>query len=312
MAFTSKFFALGSTALVAALVVAAPARAQYVENFDALSFDSPYTSTTTPCYGQNLDYHQTCGTGAQTLTSSSGGITLTYSDATPLAMTTSPVAGDPYGWVVRSNLEPDAVTLDPRFNFTNMSGNVFIDFGNDPLNIAVLATPDGLAATDINFNFGLRFPSSCAFGGTACYPQATATSLILTAYNGSNVVGTETIQGVIPSGSEFEEGFIDFSGPAFTSISITTTSYNYGLNSCSTTDLANGTCAVTHVAPVAIAIDNVDVTVPEPTTYALIGVGVLGLAFTRQMRRRTKVKSQAQIVRLETLHAAPPEGALFS
>ena len=265
--------ALGCLALLAA---AAPAHANYYESFDSLPLNAPYAPNSAP---------PTSSAGpAVPLVTSQDGLTVDYVDPATVLTTSPPPNNDPYGWVVRSNLEPDPVAGTPRFNFANMSGNIFIDFGNDPLQIQL-----SKSETSIALDFALRFPASCAFGGVSCYPQSTPTSLIADFYSGGvngTLVGTQTITGIIPNGYEFPDGVLNYSGAAFDTVALTTSNFNYALLSCSPTNLAAGTCQGSHLAPVAFAVDNVSIAtgVPEPATLPLLAAGLLGLAALRRRR----------------------------
>ncbi len=245
--------------LAVSLSQARPAWADYVENFDELSNNAPYSS---PLIATNPRGAAPTASQAVPLVTTNGGLTVTYTDpGTNGVLTTSPLPyTDPYGYVVRSNQELDPLANNTvRFNFASFSGNMLLDFGNDPLKITLSA-----AETGIQFNFGLRFPSSAAFGGSA--DIAPSTSLILNAYLNGVLVGTSLYDTTIQAGHEFEEGVASFSGVSFNEIDIVSTNYNYLLYN------GHGPSS----APVSVAIDNVEIAEPASWAMMMAGLGLLG------------------------------------
>ncbi len=82
---------------------------------------------------------------------------------------------------------------------------------------------------------------------------------VLTAFNNGAFVGQVEAVGSVPGGGIFPQGTISFSG-AFNSIVLADAHVPY------------------------FAIDNVAANVPEPATFALIGVGLLGLGGIKRLR----------------------------
>jgi hypothetical protein len=257
--FKNKKYAL--IALCAASCLSLPARADYVENFDELPLNAPYNSSNLPTAS---------GDPLLPLTTASGGLSVTYTDTAATPTTSPPPNSDPYGFLVRSNLEPNSVSdPTPRFNFVSLTGNLFIDFGIDPMKIS-LSAPENA----IQFNFGLRFPSDSDDGPGDTAAIAPPTSLILDAYLNGVLVGTGLYATAIPTDHEFEEGFASFGGVTFDEIDIVSTDYDYALYN------GHGPAS----APVSIAIDNVEI--PEPGSWALLAAGLPGLAVLRRKSAR--------------------------
>jgi hypothetical protein len=140
--------------------------------------------------------------------------------------------------------DPDGFEVFPALGFLTLTGNFLGPGANTPaqtpLTIAFSAN-----MSSISLNFGLDG----------------AGALTLMAYEGSTLVGTVSVTGVIPSGFDQPEGSISFDGATFDSVVLNSTSTNF------------------------FAIDNVDVrsaTVPEPATLFLLCTGAVGLASARR------------------------------
>ena len=135
--------------------------------------------------------------------------------------------------------------------FLTLLGRVLKDDDgiSNPLTITFSAPLTGIS---------LRFGTDAPFS---------TTGLTLEALFGATVVGSANAPGAVPPGSPFPvpEGTITFAGPAFTSVVL----------SSSAPDFAVDDIVVRQVA-----------TVPEPTSVALVGTGVLLTAGAAARRRR--------------------------
>ena len=148
----------------------------------------------------------------------------------------------------------------PSPYFTTLTGNVLV--GQPIVNITF-----SQAVTGMHFQWGLMSPS-------ATTPLALLT--FLGEVNLSNLVSSTTYSGsaVKPLGQSFiNEGSATYSGSAFDAVVICAFDAQFG-------------CAFTGTTPV---IDNLSVTVPEPTTVPLLAAGLAGLGLAARRRRRAPV-----------------------
>lgn len=172
----------------------------------------------------------TTGTGTP-FTDTSNGVSATFS---------SP--GDPGGFGITAGF------------FSTLSGNVLIDPGpagidNLALNIIFSSSPNS-----IGLDFAVDSPSPVP--------------LTLTAFQNGATVGVVTATDVPPSGFDFPEGHLDFSGTTFNSVTLTTTATDF-------------------------AIDNVTVSnaaaTPEPATFGFMSLAGVITSFSlmaARLRRR--------------------------
>jgi hypothetical protein len=144
--------------------------------------------------------------------------------------------------------DPGGFTVIPTF-FKALTGNVLLDPGP--------ANKDNLALT---ITFGQDLSSLSLLFATN---SGAGVPLVLTALEGSTVVGTASSSGVIPSGFFFPEGTLTFSGATFNKVALSSTALDF-------------------------AIDDVTVVgtaVPEPAMFLPGCVIVAGLAMRLYVRR---------------------------
>jgi hypothetical protein len=145
-------------------------------------------------------------------------------------------AGDPGGFVVTPSL------------FSTLTGNVLLDPGPAGLDDLTLTIAFSTLQTSISMNFATNSATSVPFN--------------LIAFNGALAVGSASATGVIPAGFFFPEGVINFGGPAFNRV------------------------VLTSPAALDFAIDNVTVnSVPEPGSLSLLAFGAFGAVAITQLRR---------------------------
>ncbi len=159
-----------------------------------------------------------------------GGLSATFSSA-----------ADPGGFVVYPSI------------FDTLTGNVLGDPG-----------PAGLDNLALNIAFSQNIAAVTLDFATADF--STPSPLTLSAYEGSNLVGSISATGSVPGGFSFPEGAVSFSGGAFDQLVISSTALDF-------------------------AVDNISVTpTPEPTAIPLLGAGlVLGVAALRRRSLRVSL-----------------------
>jgi hypothetical protein len=146
--------------------------------------------------------------------------------------------------------DPDGFEVFPPLGFLTLTGNFLGPGANTPAQTP-LTIAFNTNISSISLNFGLD----------------DAGALTLMAYEGSTLVGTVSVTGVIPSGFDQPEGVISFNGATFNSVVLNSPSSDF------------------------FAIDNVDVraaAVPEPATLVLLCTGLAALV---SARRREHVKA---------------------
>jgi hypothetical protein len=163
--------------------------------------------------------------------------------ATPFTDTVSGL-----GATFTSSGDPGGFVVSPSF-FSTLTGNVLLDPGPAGLNNLTLTIVFSTLQNNISMTFATNSGAGVPFN--------------LNAFNGGSAVGSASATGVIPAGFFFPEGVINFDGPAFNRV------------------------VLSSPAALDFAIDNISVNVPEPGSLSLLAFGAFGaIAITRLRRLR--------------------------
>jgi hypothetical protein len=161
--------------------------------------------------------------------------------STPFSVTNNGVTAS-----FSSPADPGGFTIFTSF-FSTLTGNVLLD-------------PGPAGANDLPLTVGFSQPIDSISLLFALNTGDPSTPLTLV----TDVGGSKSATGVIPPGFSFPEGALSFIGPAFSSVTLST----------SAMDLAVDDIVVTTAAA----------PVPEPGTWSLVSAGLGALAFVRRRK----------------------------